>query len=239
MKRLMILSAMPLALLLFSCGNEPSKEEAKTDTTAAAPAPGPETKPAFSPYKVVAIQPKVKNFDKWIMTNNEDDSLRKAYGITQVLVGRDLKDTNMVYVMSKIDDMDKAIAYSKLTNLKETSKQSGLVGSLGFSYAEMIRSDESPTESVNRLGVSHHVKDFAAWLKAFDAEGHAATRAANGMVDRNIARSLIDSNIVYLTFVVTDLEKAKARMASDSVKNIMKDAGVDSPPTIRWYRVVK
>ena len=240
MKRLMILSAMPMALLLFSCGNETAKDETKaTDTAATAAAQAAEVKPVFTPFKVVTIQPKVKNYEKWIKTYYADDSLRKSYGITHVMIGRDLKDTNMLYALAKMEDMEKARTYSKLTNLKETSKAAGLVGSLGFSYGEIVRNDDSPTDFPDRLGVAHHVKDYAAWLKVFDAQGHAATRAANGMLDRSIARGLIDSNMVYLIFVVTDMEKAKARMASDSIKNIMKESGVDSPPTIRWYRVVK
>jgi hypothetical protein len=59
------------------------------------------------------------------------------------------------------------------------------------------------------------------------------------MVDRLLARSLIDSNMVYITFVVTDIAKAKARIASSELKKIMTDAGVDSPPTTRWFRMVK
>jgi hypothetical protein len=117
-------------------------------------------------------------------------------------------------------------------------KAAGVISQPGFSYAEIIRSNDSATEITNRVGIAHHVKDFSAWLKVFDVEG-PATRAANGMIDSYIARSLVDSNMVYLSFVVTDMAKAKARGASPELKKLMNDAGVDSPPTIRWYRIVK
>ena len=238
MKRLSGILAIPMVVLFFACGNEPAKEEKAADTTAAATAPPEEAKPAFSPFKVFMVQHRVKNFAKWQEGYLAHDSLRKAYGISPQVIGRDLKDSNIVYVVDRMDDLAKAQQFAKLPALKTAMTSAGVVGNPAFSYGEIIRGDDSPVETSDRLGVAHHVKDFAAWLKAFDAEG-AATRAASGLVDRSIGRSLIDSNMVYITFAVTDMAKAKARSSSAELKKIMTDAGVDSPPTMRWYRVVK
>ncbi|MFI5156997.1 MAG: hypothetical protein ACHQEM_12470 [Chitinophagales bacterium] len=238
MKRIKILYAIPMAALLFGCNNEASKEEAKTaDTAAAASAPAAPEKPAFKPYKILAIQLKVKNFSKWQERYFADDSLRKAYGISHAVIGRDLKDSNKVYVLDKIEDFDKARAYSKLPMLNEASKKSTLVGSLGFSYGEIIRSNDESVASAEHLGVAHHVKNFETWVKAFDAD--AGQRASNGIIDLSIARDLVDSNMVYLSFAVSDMAKAKAKMESPELKKIMNDAGVDSAPTVRWFRFVK
>ncbi len=238
MKRLSVMPAIIMALSLFSCNNGPAKEETKAaDTTAAVAAPVAEVKPVFTPFKIIYIQHKVKNFATWEKGYYAHDSIRKAYGITHFLIGRDLKDSNLVYIADKMDDFEKAKTFSALPGLKSAMKAAGVISQPGFSYGEVIRSNDSATEITDRIGIAHHVKDFNAWLKVFDAEGPAA-RAANGMVDGSIARSLVDSNMVYLTFVVTDMAKAKARGSSPELKKIMKDAGVDSPPTIRWYRIV-
>ena len=237
MKRLPILSVLALAVFLFSCGS--GSEETKTADTTAAVAPAPEpAKPVFTPFKVVMIQHHVKNFDKWEAGYLAGDSIRKVYGIEHWVIGRDMKDSNLVYIVDKTDDMEKAQTFSKLPALAAAMKKAGVTDKPGFSYAEMIRGDDSPVETSDRLGVAHHVKDFAAWVKVFDAEG-PATRAANGMVDRGLARGLVDSNMVYITFAITDMAKAKARFTSPELKKIMTDAGVDSPPTARWYKVVK
>jgi hypothetical protein len=237
MKQLTI-SLFVASAVLLSCNNEPAKEETKAaDTTAAAPAPA-EVKPAFTPFKAAGIVADVKNFDKWQEQYIADDSLRKAYGISHVYTGRDLKDSNKIYLLDKVDDVDKAMTYSKLPNLKEVGKASTVKGKIVYNYAEVIRNDESPVETNYRLGVAHHVKDFNSWLKVFDAEG-AATRASNGMVDRSLSRGLVDSNMIYLTFAITDTAKARARSKSPELKKIMDSAGVDSPPTIRWYRIIK
>jgi hypothetical protein len=237
MKQWTIILTISAVMILFSCNSGPTKEETKAADTAAAAAPAVVVKPVFVPYKVVTIQPKVRNYVTWKKAFDADDSLRKAHGINFVLIGRDQRDTNMVYVLSKMDDLEKARAFSKIPNLREASKQSGLVGSLGFSYGEVVRENNPGSDALDRLGVSHHVKDFNTWLKSFDAD--SASRAADGLVESVMARSLVDSNVVYVTFIVTDMEKAKARMASPELKKSMADAGVDSPPTVRWYRVVR
>ncbi len=111
MKRLSALSAILVVVFLCSCGNEPAKEETKTTDTTAAVAPAPaEVKPAFVPFKVVIVQHKVKNFEKSEAGYFNRDSLRNTYGITHYVIGRDAKDTNTVFVVDKITDMDKAKA---------------------------------------------------------------------------------------------------------------------------------
>src|SRR5450631_1944503 len=103
-----------IAALLFSCNSEPAKEAPPADTTAAvAPAPA-EVKPAFVPFKVVIVQNKVKNFAKAEDQYFNRDSLRKIYGISHYVIGRDLKDSNTVFVVDKIEDMDKAKSFYAL-----------------------------------------------------------------------------------------------------------------------------
>ena len=237
MKRITLLLSLSMGLIFFSCNNGPANEEAKADTTAAAVTTPEEVKPAFTPFKVVAIQHKVKNFDKAVAGYFSRDSLLRAHGITHFVFARDLKDTNQVFAIDKIEDVEKTKEFFNNPKVKETMANAGVSRAVGYSYGEMVRSDESPRKYAEGLSVAHHVKDFDAWLKAFDAE--ATTRATHGLIDRGMARDLNDANMVYLTFEVSDMEKAKARMASPELKKIMADAGVDSPPTIRWFKVVQ
>ena len=65
-----------------------------------------------------------------------------------------------------------------------------------------------------------------------------AVRAEHGLIERGIARDFYDPNMIYVMFEISDMEKAKARVASPELKKIMADAGVDTPPTIRWFKVV-
>jgi hypothetical protein len=87
------------------------------------------------------------------------------------------------------------------------------------------------------VSVSHRVKNFDVWFKAYESD--STGRSANGLIERGIARNLQDSNTVSILFEVSDMAKAKARMSSPDLKKIMEDAGVEGPPTVRWYRLIK
>jgi len=240
MKRVSFLLSVSMTLLFFSCNNQTStSEESKTsDTASTATTPAVEEKPAFTPYKVVIIQHKVKNFDKAVAGYFSKDSVLKAFGLHHEILARDLKDSNQIFVIDRIENIDSAKAFFKHPKVIETMEKAGVSRAPGYSYAEIVRENNAPRTNMEGMSISHHVKDFDTWLKAFDAEGPAA-RAANGMIDRGMARDFYDPNTVYVTFEVSDMAKAKARMSSPELKKIMADAGVDSPPTIRWYRVVQ
>ena len=239
MKRVSFLLSLSTTLLFLSCNNGASTEEAKkTDTTAtASTTPAAEEKPAFTPFKVVIIQHKVKNFDKAVAGYFSKDSVLKAFGLRHEVLARDLKDSNQIFVIDRIENVDSAKAFFKHPKVIETMAKAGVSRAVGYSYAEIIRENNAPRAHMEGMSISHHVKDFDAWLKAFDA--HASDRAANGLVEGARARDLNDPNMVYVTFEVTDVEKAKARLASPEAKKNMTDAGVDSPPPTRWFRVVK
>jgi|SRR5450631_255975 len=238
MKCLSALTATSMAVLLLSCGSEPAKEETKSaDTTVAAASAPAEVKPPFIPFKVVMIQHKVKNFDKSEVEYFNRDSLRNTYGITHYVIGRDLKDSNTVFVLDKITDVDKAKAFYALPAAREAMKKAGVSGPPGFTYAEFVRVNDNPVQFTEGLAVSHRVKDYGIWLKAYNAD--SASRSSNGLIERGIARNLYDSNTVSVLFEVSDSAKAKARMKSPDLQKIMTDAGVEGPPTIRWYRLIK
>ena len=226
-----------VAMFLFSCNSEPAKDETpKTDTTAAV-APPAEVKPAFVPFKVVIVQQRIKDFGKAEAEYFNRDSLRKAYGISHYVIGRDMKDSNVVFVVDKIEDMDKAKSFYALPGVKDAMKKAGVSTPPAYTYAEFVWSNDSPVQFMDGLAVSHHVKDYGVWLKSFDTGD--SLRRTNGLIERGIARNLYDSNTVSVLFEVSDMTKAKAMMTSPDLKKKMTDAGVDSPPTFRWYTLIK
>jgi hypothetical protein len=226
-----------LAMLLFSCGSEPAKEDAKAADTTAAVAATPPPKPEFMPFKVVVIQHKVKNFEKAKAGYFNSDSVRNVYGMTHYILGRDLKDSNTVFVIDKIGDVDKAKAFFAQPKVTESMMKAGVSRAPGYTYAEVVWVNDTPSDVDLHVSVSHHVKDYAAWLKAFEAD--KPSRTSIGLSEQIIARNLYDSNTVSIMFAVSDMAKVKERMASPEFKKVMSDAGVDGTPTVRWYREMK
>jgi hypothetical protein len=238
MKQITSLLSAIFLLTFVSCNNnEPAKEETKpaAENPAVTNATEP---PAFQPYNVLVIRHKVKDYDKWLPFYQADDSARKANGLTEIVIGRGLDNTNELTVALKADDVQKAKDFTGSPALKEAMQKGGVTGAPDISFVTVIRDDNSTIESKDRMMIIHHVKDFDAWVKVYDAEGKEA-RAANGLVDRGLARGVDDPNTVYVLFAVTDMAKAKARTASPELKKLMTDAGVDGPPSINMYKLVK
>ena len=83
--------------------------------------------------------------------------------------------------------------------------------------------------------VKHSVSDFGAFLKVYDGEG-AETRKSHGLIDRAMSIGMEDSTSVQLVFAISDMEKAKARMQSAELKQLMADAKMVGEPKFFFYR---
>jgi quinol monooxygenase YgiN len=219
---LKILTSVFLVMVVFACNY--NTETAKVE-------------PVFEPFQVIFVQHPVADFDVWKDGYMAHDSMRMAYGISNYVMGRGIDDPNWVFVINKIEDAQKAKDFTALPDLKNAMDNAGVTGSPTFSFIDVIRNDDSEIEQKDRVMIVHSVKDFDTWLKAYDKEG-MEKRAENGLLDRGLGRSIDDPNIVYVVFAITDMDKAKARIQSEELKNLMMDAGVEGPPTIQYYTLV-
>ena len=223
-----------LATALFSCNNNAEKKEepkATVDspkTTAAAPAPA-----AFTPFDVVEINHTVKDYAKWRPAFNADSTARKASGLEDIVVGRGMDNSNNIMIALKASDVQKAKAFAADPRLKDVMEKNGVSSKPDVEYFHVLRFNAESKEKQWVL-ITHKVKDFDKWLKAFDNEG-TATRSSNGLTDVVLARGIDDPNTVHIVFDITDMAKAKARMNSPELKKIMTDAGVEGAPKIEFF----
>ena len=231
MKRLSTLAAVVI-LVMTACNNktEEKKEMAKPVAEVKKPV-------SLPPYKAMMVQHSVKDYDVWYKGFAGHDSLRQTYGLTDAAVGRGLDDDKSLVVLTRAADVQKAKDFAASPGLKAAMKKSGVTGKPTVSYLDVIYDDTSHIAQSERVMVTHHVKDFDAWKKVFDTESDSV-RAANGFIERALARGVDDPNTVTILFAVTDMAKAKARVGSEDLKKIMTDAGVDGPPTITWFKWV-
>jgi len=210
-----------LIVLATGCKTEPKADEAPIPSTS---------------FKFSMIKHPVAEYTAWKAAYNAHDSMRTAFGVSKFVLARGTDDPGMVFVANKIADPAKAKEFMAHPDLAAAMAKGGVTGPPTIALAEMIRIDTTTNAGNDRLLISHRVKDFDAWLKVYDAEGRSA-RTANGLQDRALARDLDDPNMVYVAFVVTDREKANARMQSEELKKLMTDAGVEGPPTFFYYTV--
>src|SRR5436190_6337917 len=98
-----------MVFFLTSCGASGSGEKAATDSVAATTDTTAKTTEVAAPVNTIITTPvnmvivthKVANFAKWQAAYDGHDSARLASGLHSYVIGRGLKDTNMVMVVLK------------------------------------------------------------------------------------------------------------------------------------------
>ena len=234
MKTIFTMIALMAMFSFTSCKKESDKEVSTEATVTDTTATLADEAPAFEPFQVMAVSHTVKDFDTWKKGFDAHESMRIASGLTKMAVSRDMGNPNKVLIFLKIADLQKAKDFAASPNLKETMQKLGVTSKPEIFYVDIVRFEESPAEVKDRVRVSIKIKDFDAWLKVYDAEG-AAIRLANGLIDRAISRNIDDPNMIYVTFAVSDLAKAKKYMKDPALKKLMTEAGVISEPVFDFY----
>lgn len=237
---LMLLGAA--TFFLISCGGSEEKKssESTTDTTATT-ATTTETAPVntiiTTPTNIVLVRHKVADFAKWEVAYNGDDSNRLANGLHNFVIGRDEKDSNMVMVAMKADDLAKAKAFAKNPTLKKAMQQGGVKGAPTIKYYTMVFQDTGSIDSKLRTASMFKVKDWDAWKKSFDS-----ARALNsdiGLKARAYGYDPDDNHNVIIVAAVLDTAKAQAYWKSDMLKQRRAASGVVGTPERVVYTIVK
>jgi hypothetical protein len=228
-----------LVFLLSSCGGSGSEKTAATDSTATDTTAkmAPPSTIITTPQYMVVVNQKVGNFTKWKAAYDGHDSARLASGIHNYVVGRGLMDSNNVMVALKIDDTTKAMAFVKDPGLKKAMVKGGVIGAPMISFFTETWQDTAIIDTKLRSRTLFTVKDWAAWLKAFD-DGKQE-RIDNGLTVRVIGHDLRDNNRVFLVTAITDTAKAFAYFKSDALKKRRAESGVIGEPVRYLFRIVQ
>ena len=243
MKPSTFLSRPLLALVIFcfaSCGGQEDKETTDTttsdSTTIATENSAPSTIITTPQHMMVAIH-KVADFNKWKTSFDEHDSLRLANGVHSYVIGRSVKDSNMVFVVVKLDDLTKGKAFAKDPSLKKAMQKGGVVGAPVINFTTMTFQDTAMINYDLRSRTTFQVKDWDRWQRSFDSAYQ--TRMDNGLMLRAYGHDADNKQKVTVVMAVADTAKAFAYWKSDELKKRRAASGVTSEPERFLYRVVK
>ncbi len=243
MKQCKFLAFAAIGLLaIYSCnsgGNKSttttSTDSTKADSTAAV-AKAPATAEA-TPAITLTIKQKVANFSKWFVVYEGHDTARVASGLHNFVVGRGLKDSNLVLVALHVDDTSKAREFANSPGLMAAMKKGGTIGKPIIDYTLNKFHDNNTDSSTQRAIVKFQVKDYDAWKNVFESD--KAERMNAGMTLRAINQDINNPDKVSLVFQIADMKKAEDFMHSKELRKRMDSAGVVGVPDAFFYHVVK
>ena len=237
-----LLCCTAIPFLFSSCGNNDENKTTTTDadttaTATTAPASSTNSTIVTTPQTILAVTAKISNYAKWKVAYDAHDSVRKAYGIHNYVIGRGVEDSNMILVATKADDIDKAKAFMKDPSLKASMQKSGATHPSMSLTTEVYQDTATLGPDVIRSRTTYTVKDWDTWKNSF--ESHRQTRLDNGVVDRVYGYDVDDNHKVSLVVAITDTAKANAFWNSDLIKQQRAEAGVTSKPERFIYRIVQ
>jgi len=236
MKNLVTLSFV--MAIIFSCNNNAEKKEEKATTATITETRAIEIQPdVFKPFNAVLIKHTVSDYEKWKAVFDADSSFRNEAGLHLMgPVARGLENKNVVEIGLAIDDISRAKAFANNPRLKDVMESGGVTSAPKISYWKIIRYDAMvDKQNLPYAEREVNVKDFDAWVKAFDAEGKAQ-RETEGSLDLALAQGLEDPNKITVVFAITDMNKFKTAMASNARKKLMADAGVIGKPEMTFFQ---
>ena len=225
-------------LFLVSCnsGEDKKMDEPVADSTATKPETTV-TAPS-GPTSTMIIRHKVADYAKWKTGYESHDSFRLANGLHNYVIARGTEDPNTLLIAVKMDDVGKAKAFAASPDLKAKMKEVGVIGAPSVvDFLESVMNDTTAIQATTRVMIRSKVKDWDAWKKSFD--GHKQARTDAGLTDRVISYTVGNNHNVTLVFAVADMEKAKAFINSQDLKDKMKEAGVEGPPDIFFYKITQ
>ena len=229
-----------VALLLSSCGSGGNGKTAATDSTAAADTAAKAQAVntiITTPDNVEVVKHKVADYAKWLVAYEGHDSGRLAWGIHNYVIARGTEDSNMVMVVTKVDDTTKAKGFAKDPGLKAAMKKGGVLGVPTISIFTETWQDTANIGPALHSVATFTVKDWDAWFKGF--EDGKQERMANGITDRVVGHDLEDNKKVSVVTAITDSAKAFAYYKSDALKKRRQADGVIGEPVRFIFRIAK
>lgn len=188
-----------------------------------------------APEAVVIVMHKVKDFKKWKSAYDSHDSARLKNGLHHYFLGRGLRDSNMVVVALRADEMKLAKEFASGEDLKKIMKAAGVSGPPVFHFVVTVWQDTAAMGYPLSL-TTFEVKDGDKWRTAFD-EG-ALEREQHGVLARIVARAYEDRHKIVLVTALSDTARAFQYFNSDALKKRREAGGVKGEPERFIFRTV-
>jgi len=181
--------------------------------------------------KIVETTFEVRDFEVWKPLFLKDSLIRRQHGIETIVISSKAGHPLQIMTVSMVKDVKQAQNFIKDPSFLKRTGERG-VSNVRSEYFEVMRFNPDAKEP-RWLIMDFKVKDYEVWLKDFD-EGHAL-RIDAGLLDVLIARDINHPLKIQVVLDMKELNRAKALMTSEILKERMKNAGVIGKPNVEYY----
>ena len=183
------------------------------------------------PAVAAIITHEVEDYPRWKRAFDHHAGTRKQAGIFVTHINHSAENPNLLTVYVGARDADQLGAFLSSSDLKNSMKDATVKGPPQIALVNPVE-DMTQRRPLAGAVVIHAIADFDTWKAAFDA--HAVTRAEAGVIGHAVNRSVENPNLVVVYLQCESLDDLKTYTSSSDLKAIMKNAGVQGRPDIKF-----
>jgi hypothetical protein len=173
----------------------------------------------------------VKDFAAWKPVYDADAPNRAAAGLTDVLLGRDSANPNLVGLIFGISDRAKAEAMMQSPKLRETMEHAGVIGA---PKARIRQGAFTKMDSPNYLTLNSTVSSYDTFKNGYAMD--AADRKNATLTDLGVLQAVDNPNDLLLIWAVGDVAKVSAFLSSPELAaHQAKNAGLVGAPEAHFW----
>jgi hypothetical protein len=174
-----------------------------------------------------------KDFAAWKSAYDADAPHRAAAGLTELSLGREMTDPNVIGLIFGVTDRVKAKAFLESDRLRQVMAQAGIVGAPTIGYRE---GTFTPAGAAAYLTLNCKISGIDKFRAGYAMD--AADRAGAGLTDLGLMQSVADPNDLFLVWSVADIGRANAFLRSAKLaEHQIKNAGLVGRPEPHFWTI--
>jgi hypothetical protein len=174
-----------------------------------------------------------KDFAAWKSAYDADAPHRAAAGLTELSLGREMNDPNVIGLIFGVTDRVKAKAFLESDRLRQVMAQAGIVGAPTIGYRE---GTFTPAGAAAYLTLNCKISGIDKFRAGYAMD--AADRAGAGLTDLGLMQSVADPNDLFLVWSVADIGRANAFLRSAKLaEHQIKNAGLVGRPEPHFWTI--
>jgi len=189
--------------------------------------------PSFTAAILVSYS--VADFDHWKATFDSHEPDRIGAGYVGHHINRAENDPNSISLYLAVGDMEKAKAFAASDELKAAMQEAGVTSVPDFLWVKPVAEDVIWDRELPAVIITHTVDDFDAWLAEYKSAEADAMREAGGIIGHAANQGIDNPSLALVYHQAESFDTLRALVASDELRAVMKEAGVNSEPEFSYH----